>query len=746
MACLVLHGLFGLRQNHIHRVSAVLGVRKESRKEMTKLEHALALAEQGFWIFPIQSNAKFPPVFSGWQEGATRDSAVIQSIWQGRDYNIGISTSRFREDEALVVVDVDKGEKKNGESSLLWLELEGWELPDTATQSTPRGGRHLIYSCAAPVRQGTSVLGPGLDIRSRGGYIVGSGSTIDDGGYCLNAAPVVPAPEWLIARCGTAKVPTEVPTPAVGIDQSRAEQRAVRYLATEAPLAIEGLAGDECTYKVAARCKDFGIAMTSCFHLMADHWNPRCQPPWSTDDLVAKVHNAYAYGTEAIGASAPEVQFPPIVEPEVIDNPYDKLNKNYAFVIAGSGAHILYETTDAKGRYELKHLDVGAFKLKHAPEKIGKQTMAQAWLEWKGRREYEGLVFMPEQEAPTSFYNLWRGFAYAPADQAEHPSLAMFLDHARVNVCRGDEALFRWLIGYFAHLVQKPWEKPLVSLVFRGAKGVGKNALVERIGALLGGHFLLTSSRRYLIGNFNGHLENCLLFALDEAFWSGDKQAEGVLKDLITGKSHVIEHKGKEPYTVDNKTRVAIIGNEEWLVPASHDERRFAVFDVGDGRKQDREFFTSMREGMERGGYAVLLRYLLDYDLTGYDVNDAPKTKGLADQKEESLNPFEQYWLECLTEGRILAAEFTAWPDTIDCERFRLAFRRYVGTRNIKSRLPEDRSIGRSMKKIAPSVDKKRLSTKNEEGIQPYAYVLPPIDACRAEWEKYIGHVREWPT
>jgi hypothetical protein len=47
------------------------------------------------------------------------------------------------------------------------------------------------------------------------------------------------------------------------------------------------------------------------------------------------------------------------------------------------------------------------------------------------------------------------------------------------------------------------------------------------------------------------------MFALDEAFWSGDKQAEGTLKDLITGRDHVIEHKGKEPYTVANKTRVA---------------------------------------------------------------------------------------------------------------------------------------------------------------------------------------------
>ena len=714
---------------------------------MTKLEHALALAEQGFWIFPISSGAKFPPLMSGWQEAATRDKFQIKGWWKGQHHNIGISTSRFRENEALLVVDIDKGEHKDGDSTVLWLELEGWDLPDTATATTPRGGRHLIYSVLSPVRQGTSVLGPGLDIRSRGGYIVGAGSTIGTGGYCLNSAPVVPAPEWLIARCGGQPTRATIPVLSPAIDQSRACARAISYLA-EAPTATQGLSGDQTTYRVAARCKDFGNTESATYDLMAQHWNPRCSPPWNEADLAAKVNHAYKYGVEPIGIAAPEVAFAAPVEPapEVDPNPYEKLNKHYAFVIAGSGAHILYETTDAKGRYELKHLDVGAFKLKHAPEKIGKQTMAQAWLEWKGRREYEGLVFMPEQQAPPSFYNLWRGFAYAPADTAEHPSVTMFLDHAKYNVCRGDDSLFRWLMGYFAHLIQRPWEKPLVALVFHGAKGVGKNALIERVGALLGGHFLLTSNRRYLLGNFNSHLENCLLFALDEAFWSGDKQAEGVIKDLITGKSHNIEHKGKEPYAVDNKTRVVIIGNEEWLVPASPDERRFAVFDVGDGRKQDRGFFHTMREGMEQGGYPRLLRYFLDYDLTDVDVNAAPDTAALANQKEASLPLIEQWWLASLMDGRIMQHEQTAWPETIDCGRFRSAFGRYAKEHNVKGRLPDERSIGRSFAKMAPTVQKKRNSTRNEEGVQTYHYILPTLDVCRAEWDQYFKQLREWPT
>ena len=49
----------------------------------------------------------------------------------------------------------------------------------------------------------------------------------------------------------------------------------------------------------------------------------------------------------------------------------------------------------------------------------------------------------------------------------------------------------------------------------------------------------------------------------DEAFWAGDKQAEGKLKDLITGAHHFIEFKGKEPVLVENHTRLLVIGNQD---------------------------------------------------------------------------------------------------------------------------------------------------------------------------------------
>jgi hypothetical protein len=319
-------------------------------------------------------------------------------------------------------------------------------------------------------------------------------------------------------------------------------------------------------------------------------------------------------------------------------------------------------------------------------------------------------------------------------------------EHLFENICNREKVLADWLTCWFAHLVQRPYEKPLVAIVFRGGKGVGKNACVERVSHLLGGHAMTTSRRRYLVGNFTSHLQRCLMFVLDEAFWSGDKEAEGVVKDLVTGTEHLIELKGKESFTVRNLTRVVVIGNEEWLVPASADERRWAVFEVGEGRKQDRQYFEEMRLGLdEQGGAAHLLRYLMDYKIT-QDVNLAPNTTGLTSQKISSLEPVPQWWHDTLSAGTIAGGDWGGeWPDTIPTNRLRDALRRWVNNRNIKGRLPNDVGFGKILRQMAPSFEKKKIGgARLTDGDTSYAYFKAPLEVLRREFDKYIGGGVPW--
>jgi len=80
-------------------------------------------------------------------------------------------------------------------------------------------------------------------------------------------------------------------------------------LLTKAIPAVQGTNGDETTYKVACRGRDYGLSLRKTYRCMFDHYNSRCIPSWGADELLTKVKNAYAYGGDEVGSRTPEKAF-----------------------------------------------------------------------------------------------------------------------------------------------------------------------------------------------------------------------------------------------------------------------------------------------------------------------------------------------------------------------------------------------------------------------------------------------------
>lgn len=725
---------------------------------MELVEKALVLARHGYHVFPLVPNEKTPAI-KKFPQLATRDEDKIKKLWADtliggyRDCNIGISTSNYGDGQALLVIDVDDKNGKNGSGTLLQLELEGFEFPKTRVQTTPTGGRHLIYKVKVPVKQGTDVLGSGLDIRSRGGFIVGAGSIVEKGNYKSDNTPIADAPEWLIIKCNEKiKVIRDGVTKSVRINKDYSKEWALDYLENH-KAAVEGQGGDHHTYKTIQFLRDRGVPQEDALEILCESWNDRCQPPWSTEELEQKIENAYRYGQNEVGADSPEVDFQAVEVPQELEkkSPVEKLNEEFAFIVLGGKSTIIQRRSDG----EFNYMSVQAFHdlLKSEVIRVDgrKKQLSEVWFASNKRATYLTAELHPGKEAPTGVFNLWRGFKVEPLGEDEEPTsemvegVSMFKEHLLKNVCLDNEELATWLMGYFAHMVQKPWQKPLTALVFKGDKGVGKNALIDRVGKLFGSHYMLTSNRRFVVSNFNKHLAQLVLFVLDEAFWSGDKQAEGILKDLITGHTHLIEHKGREMFSSKNVTRLCIIGNEEWVVPASKDERRFAVFNVSDARQGQKSWFKKMRKLIdEQGGNRLLLRELMDFDLSQVDVNQAPETEGLVEQKLNSLEPLAAWWYSCLRDGGVLGSasfDFTGgWPTDIGRTEFRDAFNSYSRKKGVRW-LPDASLFGKQLKDIAPGIKTVR---KAQEGNRNYFYRVPPLEKARQEFCTYLRCSIEW--
>jgi RepB DNA-primase from phage plasmid len=77
--------------------------------------------------------------------------------------------------------------------------------------------------------------------------------------------------------------------------------RARRYIATIPP-AVAGTHGDATTFRVCCRLvRGFALDDEDALDVLAD-WNRACTPPWSEEELRAKLRGARRYGREPIGA------------------------------------------------------------------------------------------------------------------------------------------------------------------------------------------------------------------------------------------------------------------------------------------------------------------------------------------------------------------------------------------------------------------------------------------------------------
>lgn len=166
-------------------------------------------------------------------------------------------------------------------------------------------------------------------------------------------------------------------------------------------------------------------------------------------------------------------------------------------------------------------------------------------------------------------------------------------------------------MSWIAQMIHDPANKQGTAIVPCEKNGAGNNSIVATYIAKLAPHHSHSISQKlHILGNFNAHAKEALFVIMEETHWAGDKGSEGVLKDLITGDTRMIEPKGVDAIKIDNHLHLWLVSNEDWIVPATEDERRFFVLNVSDEKRGDIEYFKVIVDQMENGGLEAMM-----YDL-----------------------------------------------------------------------------------------------------------------------------------
>lgn len=233
------------------------------------------------------------------------------------------------------------------------------------------------------------------------------------------------------------------------------------------------------------------------------------------------------------------------------------------------------------------------------------------------------------------------------------------LHHMKYVWCSGDERLFSFLLGWFKHVIFKPWQKTGVAVVLHGSEGCGKSSVITHIGnAIFGEYFYQVTDNEDLTGRFANSMADKLLIFLDEALWGGNKKDAGKVKALLTEKSVRVEFKGVDTYYVDNYSNFIIASNDLWLVPAGANARRWFCLECSSRYNRNTAYFGRLMHALTHNngfGVAAFVTHLyFNVSLDQFTPHDMPVTELLRIQKEMGLSVMETWWFQILNRGFVV--------------------------------------------------------------------------------------------
>lgn len=491
-------------------------------------EAALRYAARGWAVFPLWGIAgdgtcscglsdckdagKHPRARKGVKE-ATRDAAVV-SDWFAPEApisNVAIATG---EQSGITVLDIDIGLGKVGDTTWAELNKEHGE-PQTLTALTGGGGVHVFFAYASSLNTSSNTLGPGVDCRNDGGYVVAAPSRHRSGrGY-----------SWVDEGEALRPLPKHLSTKKTQRGRPRGDDP------TRRKYTIEAVAG--MLEKIPADDRDLwrsvGIILGREFARADAAWELYCtwSDSWSgkkgpKHDVIMK-EAFYELSQQAKSGEGGDLTIATIVR-KAIDGGWAPVTGQIQpdqFLYYAPGNNFVYRSTNAF--WPAESVDATCSQV----NENGTLMKASTWL--KQKRAVTSMT-----SDPSIVEKLSPGFNCTEGVLVEAHGAALYNAYRGPLVKLGDSRLARpWLehvwkvfpkdgdadqfMDYMAHRVQKPGEKPRFALLIAGEQGVGKDTAIAMCTPAIGAWNIANISPRDIDQGFNEFYAKVLVIISETA-------------------------------------------------------------------------------------------------------------------------------------------------------------------------------------------------------------------------------------
>lgn len=344
------------------------------------------------------------------------------------------------------------------------------------------------------------------------------------------------------------------------------------------------------------------------------------------------------------------------------DKKLAEMNKHHAFInsVGGKPMVLCYTYSAVVNRKIIEFQSPQSITIRYSNQSIKQERgfidLGTYWIRSAERREYDNVVFDPGLPREVKgCLNLYEGMSVVPTKGCWKRTLR----HLYKVLCNGDSVKFKYTVRWFAWLVQNPGERAEVAIIFRGKEGAGKGFIFTQFLRIFAQHGVNISNREHLTGKFNGHLKQCVFLFADEAYYPGDKSVEGTLKQLITEEKIPVEDKYKTLGPSKNCLHIGMCTNQEWVIPAGDDSRRYFINEVDNSYAKNqtteierRDYFTQLWGEMDEGGREAMVYDMLNMQLGGWHPRyDVPLTDEMKRQRAMSVPKGIKFIQQFLEDG-----------------------------------------------------------------------------------------------
>ena len=667
----------------------LLEINKAKKMEFNDaiLHCAICYAKAGIPVLPLEPNSKKLPAGNtgiNYMSASKKVATVEKWFGEGgkfRGFNLGIGCGTKG---GVMALDIDAkpvGGTTGIKEVARIISKEG-PLPHGPRQATPSGGFHYLYEWQDNAASSSSKIANGIDTRGGTadrctGHIVAFPSVFNGKAYVWEeGGEVPPMPEWVSSALGqpwsekrkTEDVKTEVPTSQIN-----------RMLMVIDPDSLSYEDWVRVGMALKSSCGDDGLEIW-------DEWSSggarrkmgECGFRWKSFDEDGRV----GFGTllfmakEAGWRPLPGDMSNPSVDAEVEERVL-QMNKQFALVRISKSAVIATFDKNANGE-KVGFLSVQSFSTMAANIKIQMPTrsgyiekaMSEIWIASEHRREYYDIAIHPQGDEPAGTLNMWNGWGATPDPTA---SCELYLTHMRDVICDGERGIYEWMLDWMADAVQNSRDIKGTCIVLRGVEGCGKGVWADTFGRLFGRHYTHLIDAERLTTRFNSLTSDSVVVFADEVLWPGDRKAANILKGLVSERRVTKEAKGIDSIEIDNLAHVIIASNEEWIIPAGPQSRRWMVLNCNKAMAGNKSYFDAMWNEIENGGLGALLHLLQARKITS-NLRMAPVTAGLLDQRRLSHrhDSLLQFISECIQRGGFdtldsehMVGDVVDWPSKV---------------------------------------------------------------------------------